>query len=51
MQKREKIVLALAGVLVALNVFAWQEVFALGSLQALKVNFLSVGQGDSEFAE
>lgn len=37
--------------LLALNFFAWKEVFELESLQVLKVDFLAVGQGDSEFIE
>lgn len=35
----------------ALNVLAWQEVFILSQPRYLKVDFLSVGQGDSEFIE
>lgn len=35
----------------ALNFFAWQEVFKLESPQVLKVDFLDVGQGDSIFIE
>jgi competence protein ComEC len=36
-------------VLACLNFFAWQEVFYLYEIKDLKVNFLSVGQGDSAF--
>lgn len=35
----------------ALNFLAWQEVFALNGPKVLKVDFLSVGQGDSAFIE
>jgi len=35
--------------LLALNVFAWQEVFELAGPHYLLVDFLSVGQGDSVF--
>ncbi|MCX6721505.1 MAG: MBL fold metallo-hydrolase, partial [Candidatus Staskawiczbacteria bacterium] len=48
--KRINILLA-AVFLMALNVFAWQEVFVLTAPRLLKVDFLSVGQGDSEFIE
>jgi competence protein ComEC len=34
-----------------LNIFAWQEVFALNSPHYLKVDFLDVGQGDSAFIQ
>jgi len=34
-----------------LNIFAWQEVFALTSNNDLKVDFLDVGQGDSAFIQ
>lgn len=38
--------------LLALNVLAWQEVFAVaGSSKLLKVYFLNVGQGDCAFVE
>ena len=47
----KKIILFIAVFLFLLNVFAWQEVFELGSLQALKVDFLDVGQGDSAFIQ
>jgi competence protein ComEC len=33
----------------ALNFFAWKEVFVLASPRYLEVSFLAVGQGDSEF--
>jgi len=39
----------IAGVLFLLDVFAWQEIFALASDKNLEVYFLNVGQGDSEF--
>lgn len=35
--------------LLALNVFCWQEIFALNSPHFLEVSFLDVGQGDSAF--
>lgn len=38
-----------AGFLLALNVFIWQEVFALAKHNYLKVDFLDVDQGDSIF--
>lgn len=41
----------MAGFLLALNIFAWQEVFALAEKRDLKVEFLDVGQGDSVFIE
>ena len=34
-----------------LNVFVWQEVFALNTPKYLMVDFLNVGQGDSAFVE
>ncbi len=43
----KKITLFFAGFLFLLNIFVWQEVFSLASPQNLKVDFLSVGQGDS----
>lgn len=39
------------GLLVLLNIFAWQEVFVLSDSSYLKVYFLDVGQGDSIFIE
>ncbi len=48
---RKEIFLYSALFLLALNFFAWQEVFALAGPKNLKVDFLSVGQGDSEFIE
>lgn len=48
----KKITLILfAGLLLVLNIFAWQEVFVLNEPHYLKVHFLSVGQGDSAFIE
>jgi len=47
----KKIILIIAGFLFLLNIFAWQEVFELGSPQDLKVDFLDVGQGDSAFVQ
>lgn len=47
----KKSALVIAGFLFALNVFVWQEVFVLNHPQYLKVDFLNVGQGDSEFIE
>lgn len=44
-------ILILAGFLLALNIFAWQEVFVLNSPRYLEVNFFDVGQGDSAFIE
>ena len=44
-------ILICAGFLLALNVVAWQQVFALSGPKYLKVKFLSVGQGDSEFIQ
>jgi competence protein ComEC len=49
MQKKH--VLFLAGFLLALNIFCWQEVFVLAGPHYLKVDFLSVGQGDSQFIQ
>ena len=40
-----------AGFLLALNIFAWKEVFVLSSDRNLKVVFFDVGQGDSAFIE
>lgn len=45
----KKIILFIAGFLLILNIYAWQEVFAFMSPALLKVDFLSVGQGDSFF--
>jgi len=45
----KKIWLFVVEILFLLNVFAWQEVFALANSQNLAVNFLNVGQGDSAF--
>ncbi len=48
----KKIYLYLAGTLILLNIYAWNEVFnlVLGE-NVLKVHFLDVGQGDSAFIE
>jgi len=45
----KKNILITAGFLLMLNVFAWQEVFELAGPHYLRVDFLSVGQGDSVF--
>src|SRR5574343_511671 len=37
--------------LLTVNVICWQQVFDLQKTRYLKVDFLSVGQGDSEFIE
>ncbi len=49
MQKKTKIFTA--GILIILNIYAWQNVFALYFPHNLKVDFLNVGQGDSAFIE
>lgn len=46
---KKKYLLFFAGFLLALNIFVWKEVFVLAEPRYLKVDFLSVGQGDSEF--
>ncbi len=51
MSTKRKILLLLIGILLLLNIFAWQEVFALASPHYLKVDVLDVGQGDSIFIE
>jgi len=48
---QKKLILGFAGFLFCLNVFAWQEVFALNGPHYLKVDFLNVGQGDSAFIQ
>jgi len=48
---RQKICLAAIGVLIFLNFFAWQYVFAVAGPHYLKVSALDVGQGDSLFIE
>ncbi|MFA5878418.1 MAG: MBL fold metallo-hydrolase [Candidatus Staskawiczbacteria bacterium] len=48
---KNKIIIGAIGLLVLLNGFAWQIVFNLSSQQYLKVDFLSVGQGDATFVE
>lgn len=45
----KKIALFFVGILFVMNIFAWQEVFALTEVKKLQVNFLDVGQGDSAF--
>jgi len=47
----KKLILLFTGILLCLNVLAWQEVFVLNQAKFLKIDFLSVGQGDSEFIE
>jgi competence protein ComEC len=47
----KKIILIFAGFLLVLNIFVWQEIFALSGSRNLKVNFLNVGQGDSAFIQ
>jgi competence protein ComEC len=47
---KKKYLLFFVGFLFVLNIYAWQEVFVLASEDnLLKVYFLDVGQGDSEF--
>ena len=48
MEKKQKIILVLAGMLLGLNFVCWREVFVLNQKQELQVEFLNVGQGDSE---
>ena len=48
---QKKYILIFIVFLFVLNVFAWQEVFALQQVQNLKVDFLDVGQGDSAFIQ
>ena len=43
--------MVLAGFLLLINFFAWQEVFAFAGPHYLKVDVLDVGQGDSIFIE
>jgi len=47
----KKYFLFFAGLLLALNIFCWKEVFILAEPRNLKVDFLDVGQGDSAFIE
>ena len=47
----KKIILSFVIFLFLLDIFAWQEVFALSEPGKLKVDFLDVGQGDSAFIE
>lgn len=51
MEKKKQLVLLLAAMLLFLNFFVWKEVFVLSQKQNLKVDFLNVGQGDSEFIQ
>lgn len=44
----KKIILFIAALLFFLNILCWQEVFLLSKPSYLRVDFLSVGQGDSE---
>ncbi len=48
---KTKYVLFIVAFLLALNFFCWKEIFVLTSGNNLKVDFLSVGQGDSFFIE
>ncbi|KKP31938.1 MAG: hypothetical protein A2360_03390 [Candidatus Staskawiczbacteria bacterium RIFOXYB1_FULL_32_11] len=49
LEKYRKWVYVFIIILICLNFFAWQEVFYLYQLENLKVEFFSVGQGDSAF--
>ena len=49
--KKEKLALIFVGLLILLNIFAWQRVFDLVGNQYLEVNFFNVGQGDAIFVE
>lgn len=51
MENKKSLLLLSAGVLLALNIVCWREVFLLREPQLLKVDFLAVGQGDAEFIE
>lgn len=48
---QKKYIFFFSAFLLALNFFAWKEVFILGSFQTLRVDFLDVGQGDSAFIQ
>ena len=49
-EMKKKYLLFFVGFLFVLNIYAWQEVFVLASEDnLLKVYFLDVGQGDSQF--
>ena len=48
---QKKYIFFFSAILLALNFFCWKEVFALSVPQKLRVDFLSVGQGDSFFIE
>jgi len=48
---KQKLLLGLIATLFCLNIFAWQEVFALASPKYLRVDVLDIGQGDSIFIE
>jgi len=50
-QMSKKVSIFVAVFLVVLNFYAWQEVFILNVPKYLSVDFLAVGQGDSEFIE
>jgi len=49
--KKEKLASIFVGLLILLNIFAWQRVFDLAGNQYLEVNFFDVGQGDAIFVE
>lgn len=51
MRKYIQLSLVGIGILVCLNIFAWQEVFALAGPRYLKVTMLDIGQGDSIFIQ
>jgi len=51
LERNKKSFLIFIGFLLALNIFAWQEVFALAETKDLKVEFFDVGQGDSIFVK
>ena len=48
---QKKYIFFISALLIALNFFTWKEVFKLESPRVLKVDFLSVGQGDSFLVE
>ena len=48
---KKKIILFVAGFLLVLDIFVWQEVFHINSNRYLEINFFDVGQGDSAFIE
>ncbi len=51
LNRKEKLALIFVGLLILLNVFAWQRVFDLIGSRYLEVNFFDVGQGDAIFIE